>query len=325
MAVTLHNRRVDRLKLAEAARAERGVLTRAELVELGVSSATITRRVQNKEWEHLLPEVYLLSSSTPDFGQRTSATVKWTGDRPAVFHRETAGYLHGLFATPPRSIHLVAPAASGLRSIGKKIIVARTMLPIESVGSPPRTSLESTVFDLINLAPTQSAALEILIQGVQRRMNIEKLRALMNARRRMRHREFVKRLLWITDEGVESHLELAYLRDVERRHRLPRSIGQKRERLRRLWLRSDRHYEKYRIRVELDGELAHPGRASDADIMRDNSVILELNEMTLRYRWPQIINMPCVVAEQVAVGLRYNGWRGTPTRCSPECGIRGFL
>lgn len=73
------------------------------------------------------------------------------------------------------------------------------------------------------------------------------------------------------------------------------------------------------VRVELDGELAHPGRATDDDLLRDNDVLLSRDEITLRYRWPHVHDTACGVAGQVAAGLRTGGWSRIARRCSPTC------
>ena len=135
----------------------------------------------------------------------------------------------------------------------------------------------------------------------------------------MKNRKFIHRLLDLTDEGVESHLELEYRRRVERAHGLPRAVRQKWERLRERWIRSDCWYQGLRVRVELDGELAHPGRATDADVMRDNDLLIARDDITLRYRWPHVWSSPCDVAAQVGSALRRRGWRGQLKKCSPTC------
>ena len=73
------------------------------------------------------------------------------------------------------------------------------------------------------------------------------------------------------------------------------------------------------VRAELDGELAHPGRATADDLIRDNDVRLALDEITLRYRWPHVWDTPCLVAGQVAAALQKRGWQKDLMPCSPGC------
>ena len=92
------------------------------------------------------------------------------------------------------------------------------------VGFPARTSLEQTVVDLVDAAASETQVLDILIKAIQLRMKPGRLLAEVERRNRLRHRGFVLRVLEVTDEGVESHLELEYRKRVEHAHGLPRSV-----------------------------------------------------------------------------------------------------
>lgn len=73
------------------------------------------------------------------------------------------------------------------------------------------------------------------------------------------------------------------------------------------------------MRVELDGQLGHPGGATDADVWRDNVVRVHTGDITLRYRWVHITATSCETASQVAQALRAGGWRGSVKACGPQC------
>ncbi len=316
---------MDKEEFNTLAAQENYVLSIHELTSVGVTPATISRRVRDREWGRLLPTVYLVTRGTAGFTQKIAAVTKWSEGHTAMFDRETAAYMHRVISQPPDVITVAVPPESGLRSISDRVNVRRATVDLSTTGSPPRTTLEHTVVDLIHCAESADDALDLLIAGVQRRMNTTRFATILASRKRVRHRAFVMRLLEITDLGVESHLEFAYVRKVERPHSLPRSVGQKRELIRGRWIRSDRWYKKWRLRTELDGELAHPGRMTDQDVMRDNDVRIVLDEITLRYRWPQVMTEPCSVAAQVARALRIHGWTGTPTMCGPRCNVMDEL
>ena len=97
----------------------------------------------------------------------------------------------------------------------------------------------------------------------------------LDGRGRVRHRALVVDVLAEVAAGVESPLERRYRRDVERAHGLPISELQVREVLSGRWVRADGRYRPYRTRVELDGQLAHPGGRTDEDTWRDNAALLE--------------------------------------------------
>lgn len=308
---------MDRRAFATWTREHRGVVTRAELEAAGVSSGTIASRAATGEWQRPFPGVFLLSPERPSNEQRLLCVQKWTAGR-AVFSHRTAAYLHGLRSDLPAVLEVSASSSAGLRST-QRCTVRRTREVVTRVGDPPRTSLEQTVIDLVDDAPSESEVLDLLTRGVQQRLSVPGLLNQLVQRRRIRHRSFTVGLVGIVDEGVESPLELKYRHRVEQAHGLPRSVRQKWERIRGRWIRSDCWYPGFGVRVELDGELAHPGKASIDDLLRDNDVRIALDEITLRYRWPHIWDTPCLAAGQVVAALYQRGWHGKLRPCSPSC------
>lgn len=312
-----HPVEMNRAKLVELMRRDNGVATRRELKEIGVSSSALDGRLQSGEWKRVFKGVFLLFSSHPSFRQKLIAILKWSRGT-AVFSHNTAAFLHGMLSDPPKVPEIVVGKDSGLTS-NSLVTVRRRSGEIPSEGTPPRTTLERTVVDLLNVVTTKAEALDVIIGAVQRGMRGSTFLADAATHKRLRHREFTSQLLEVTDEGVESHLEYEYRRRVERAHGLPRGRRQEWELIRGRWIRSDCRYEDFSVRAELDGELAHPGRATDPDIIRDNDVLLSRGEKTLRYRWPHVPNQPCLVAGQVGSALEAEGWSGRVRKCSPGC------
>lgn len=122
------------------------------------------------------------------------------------------------------------------------------------------------------------------------------------------------RLLDWLDGGVESPLELRFLRDVERRHGLPR--GQRQQSLVER-TRVDVHYDEYRLIAELDGQLGHRGRGEVRDAWRDAAHLVR-GESTLRFGWWDVVQRPCTVAWLLGEVMAQRGWRGALRRC-PAC------
>jgi hypothetical protein len=175
-----------------------------------------------------------------------------------------------------------------------------------------------TVFDLVDDAPDVDAAVAVVTEGVRRGLAPAVLLHRSQHRSALRYRALVRSLLGDPTLGVESPLEHRYVRDVERRHGLPRTVGQLRQRVEGRWIRADRVHEGLRVRIELDGRLGHPGGTTDRDVWRDNAVLLEHDDLTLRYRWSHVVGRPCAVAAQVAAALTRAGRPTTVTRC-PAC------
>src|SRR5690606_31516674 len=132
-------------------------------------------------------------------------------------------------------------------------------------GWPLRTSPADTAVDLIARADGTDDVLAWLCEAVRAKARPWELRRVLEQRPTVGNRALARELLAEVSEGVESPLEGRYHRDVERAHGLPRSELQVREVLGGGWVRADRRYRRYGLRVELDGALAHPGGRTDRD------------------------------------------------------------
>ncbi|WP_231930277.1 hypothetical protein [Friedmanniella luteola] len=120
-------------------------------------------------------------------------------------------------------------------------------------------------------------------------------------------------LLQDVAEGLESPLELAHLRDVERAHGLPK--GRRNQYRGGLRHRSDVGYDAYGVLVELDGRLGH---ADDGgrfrDFRRDDDFAVR-SLVTLRYGWHDVSDLPCDIAQQVGTVITARGWTEVVQRC----------
>jgi very-short-patch-repair endonuclease len=179
-------------------------------------------------------------------------------------------------------------------------------------GSPSHTGMGQSLLDATAGMSENDAVALLLAAG--RRFSLPHFRDLLAERKHHPHRLIMLQLIDDIEEGTDSVLELRYLRDVERAHKLPRAVRQAR-------LGDDRRcdvlYEGYATIVELDGAKWHSGAARTRDISRDNAAQLK-GMMTLRYTWSHVAETPCEVARQVADALRQGGWRGTFHKC-PRC------
>ena len=124
--------------------------------------------------------------------------------------------------------------------------------------------------------------------------------------------------------GALSPLERRYLRDVERRHRLPAGERQARRDLAASGRSAydDVRYAAYGVVVELDGLATH-GRSVDrwADLERDLEVA-GAGEVSLRVGWRQVLD-PCRLARLVSAVLAARGWTGELTCVSGACSAPG--
>ena len=186
----------------------------------------------------------------------------------------------------------------------------------QTIGAPPRLTVEDTVLDLAGTG-SDGDVITLVTDALRLRLTTpRRLRAALERRARHPRRRLLSELLADAD-GIESGLELAYLRDVERAHDLPRAARQGRT---DLPYRTDVDYEEYGLLVELDGRRGHDGAGRFRDMNRDNRHVLS-GKPTLRYGWWDVTERPCGVAFQVFVALVQRGYQLPFGRCHRCVGV----
>lgn len=298
-----------------------GVLTAAQLLALGVGESVPARRVRAGLWQRAHHGVYVLHSGPLGWRTRARAGLLYAGAGAALSHR-SAGFVHGLIGPPPRLIEVSVPAARRVTPTqGLRVHLRRTMPA--AAGRLLAVDRPTTVVDLLGSLRTDDDALGLLCRAVRSGTHPKDVLQAVAVRSRVRNRQMAIDLLGEVAEGIESPLEHRYHRDVELRHGLPRAVLQQRQKVGGRWIRADRVYEGLGVRIELDGEIAHPGGRTDDDVWRDNAVIIALAELTLRYRWRHVAITPCATAIQVAAALRSRGWTGGIHPCAaPGCPVK---
>ncbi|MFS0706114.1 type IV toxin-antitoxin system AbiEi family antitoxin domain-containing protein [Cellulomonas sp. 179-A 9B4 NHS] len=298
---------------------QHGVATVADLVRGGVHRARVARRVESGEWRRMHRGVVLLQSGVPTWTQRAWSAVLVAGPGAALSHG-SAAYVHGIVRAPGRDVVVSVPAERWVRPHEGVVVRRRRRMP-PTIGRLPAVRRESTVVDLVQDAASEDDVVGVLCAAARAGVHPGAVEQEAATRGVLRHRPLLVAVLAEVRAGVESPLERRYDRDVERTHGLPRSTPQVRQRAGGRWIRADRVYVGHGVRVELDGQLAHPFAATDDDVWRDNAVRVEHHDVTLRYRWRHVVGAPCAAAGQVATALAARGWSGTPTRCSAACTV----
>ena len=305
---------------AVAAR-QAGVVTVEQLLSLGADRAWLRRQVDRGVWQRLARGVVLTHSGPVTWLSRAWAALLFAGPDAALSH-ESAATLHG-FRPPPPWVDVTIPCARRVRPSLSVVLHRRTTVP-PSAGRPRRTWRGDTVVDLVAAARSDDDAVGWVCDAVRAGTRPHEIAAALDPRSRVRNSALLRELIQEVAEGVESPLERRYHRDVERRHGLPGSVMQVREVVGGSLIRADALYEGLGVRAELDGGFAHPGGRTNADTWRDNAVLIERDEITLRYRWRHVAVTACETAAQVAAALRSRGWTGVPRPCGPECAVRAL-
>jgi len=239
----------------------------------------------------------------------------------AVLSHHTAAEVWNLTDQSSSSIHVSVPRQAGSLVIPGLVLHYSSRLPgaRHPARLPPQTTLEETVLDLADVSPTAEDAVAWAIKACQRRLTTpDRIAAALARRNRVRWRRDLTDAVAEVRTGVHSPLELRYLRDVERKHCLPRGDRQA------VTIRSgtrqyaDVRYTEYGVVVELDGVLAHPAEARKYDSRRDNANALD-GFQTLRYGWVPVAYHACAVAREVGDLLHHRGWHGSPRSCGKGC------
>ncbi len=302
---------------------QHGCVTRAQCEKLGLSHKRTAWLVRNGHWLRPYRGVYVVHSGKPSWRERASAALLYAGQGAALSHG-SAAFVRGLASEPPRIVEVSIPASRSVKPAPGVRIVRRVTMP-PAFGRLRSLSLEQTTVDLIDRARTVDDAMGVITQAFRHNVARWELREIVRARPRLRHRRLVDDLIAEVEEGLESPLERRYHHDVERAHGLPRAALQVRTVLGGALTRADRLHTAFGVRVELDGELGHPGGRTDKDVWRDNAALVERGELTLRYRWIHVVLSSCETAAQVALALQRRGWRGEPSPCGPACRLHRAL
>ncbi|KGM09421.1 type IV toxin-antitoxin system AbiEi family antitoxin domain-containing protein [Cellulomonas bogoriensis] len=300
---------------------QHGVVTTAQCVAHGVDRVRVHRLVRSGWWRRLHPGVHVTYTGELSWRTRAAAALLHAGAGAALSH-ESAAVLHGFTSRLPRVITVVVPWERHPVARPGMVVRRRRRAIRTTVRELPVTDQPTTVLDLVARSRSDDDALGWVSAAVRAGTRPADLRRLAAAQSRVGRRRLLGEVLDLVEEGAESPLEARYHRDVERRHGLPRSARQGWEQLADGWIRSDCRYVGRGVRVELDGQLGHPGGRTSTDTWRDNAVALTHDEVTLRYRWDHVAVHPCRTAQQVAAALHRRGWTGTPRACSPGCAVR---
>lgn len=282
-----------------------GAASRRQVLAFGISDRVVQRLLRDGTWRAVSPGVY---ADRPQTWLQLAWTGLLVGGSSAVLGLAAAAHLHGFVRAAPSQIAVFTGSRKHPnRSDPRFRFIRADRL---GFGEPCRTRGAQTVLDLAaELGPDELAALLAEVLGRRLVAGREILR-LLEATGRHRNRTLLREVLGDVSEGAQSPLEVRYLRDVERAHRLPRAIRQARLGP----YRGDALYEEFGVLVELDGRAFHQGLAGATDMDRDNFQQLQ-GVLTLRFGWRQVAGYPCSVARQVALALNSRGWPGTITLC----------
>lgn len=299
-----------------------GVVSRRQLLDLGLEPHDIRRRVRRRELTVIHRGVYVDHTGPPTWLQRAWAAVLFAW--PAALCEEAVLRAEGIGARsddgPIRiaideSRRVTAPGGVELRRVLDLPSRARWHL------SPPRLSVEDAVLQVAARQRRELDAVAVLADAVgSRRTTAARLRSELAGLPRLRRRAWMDDVLDDVATGVHSVLEHGYLTRVERAHALPRG----RRQVRHAGLDGVRYRDVETdglVVIELDGRLHHAStRQRDRDLDRDLEAAVDAR-LTVRLGWGQVFDRPCQTADRLAVLFGLRGWTGAARPCSAECAL----
>ena len=291
-------------RLAES---QNGLITGEQAVSAGVSRSSIRRRVQSREWERLVNDIYLVYGTRSTLVYLQAAVLAL----PAVVSHQSAAQLHGFGYESFDEPVVTVPHRRSNRFVEVRVRQSTDLDQryVTHVAGLPVTNPIRTMFDLASV--TNLGRLRSMVQKalVGRRIAFEDLAVILEELGR-RGRPGTARFRMLLEEvspGIvapESVMEERLIRLLSGSD-LPMPTLQ----MPLPWRdtvegRVDFAYEDARVIIECDGRRWHTTmEAFEKDRRRDN--LAQLNGWrVLRFTWKDLTETPARVLDQITQALR---------------------
>jgi predicted transcriptional regulator of viral defense system len=296
---------MTRVPVAALAGRQHGVVTRRQLLDLGVTPSMIEVRIETGLLIRLHRSVYALGHRQLRTEGHWLAAVLACGPGAALSHRDAAA-LHGLRPSSRPQIDVttarrVRAASPGIDAHHTTTLDARDVTTVEAI---PVTTAERTLVDLADVVPKDSLAKALREAEHLRVVDVSDLRAAM-ARARHRPGPGHARLTAVLDEHcrrgtqlTRSELESRFLALCER-HGIPRP----RANLYVEGVEVDACWPAHRLAVELDGWQRHKDRHAFQRDRTKGNALTRAGWRVLRYTHDDIVRRPGEAAAAIGALL----------------------
>lgn len=286
------------------ARRQHGVVTRRQMLDLGIGRSTIARRIDHGELHEVFRGIYVLGVRRISRRGRWMAAVLAAGNGAHLSHR-SAGQLWRILPSTSGPSEVTCPRGRVVRRSG---IVAHTSTLAEDerevVDGLPVTAAFRTIFDLAVILGTRElerAWHEALARGLTAAVSLP-----MFLERYPGHRgtRSLRQLICSAQPvGItRNDFEEAFLALVDK-HGLPRPRMNGDLFLRGRFFQIDALWECERVAVELDSRSVHDTpRNFESDRQRDRILLAE-GWRTMRVTWRQLQEEPEAIASDLCLAL----------------------
>lgn len=289
--------------MAELAQRQHGVVSRRQLLALGMGRRAIVGRLKRGQLHEVFRGVYVVGVRRISTKGRCVAAVLACGEGAALSHR-SAARLWRLTPAAPGSIDVTCPQAEVER---KGIVGHRSRLQDDEWlvhDGIPVTSPFRTIFDLAAAAPmrelerafheaevrgvTDRVSLPMLLERYPGRPGTRKVLALLESRQPA----------MITRNGFEEAFLALVSSTGVRRPRMNAPLG-----IRGRFFEIDALWEAERVAVELDSRSVHgTHKKFESDRLRDRILIAE-GWKTMRITWRQLQEEPEEIERDLRLAL----------------------
>lgn len=287
--------------MAELAERQHGIVTRSQLLALGIGGQAVTERMSSGLLRPVHRGVFALGGSALPIDARRMAAVLACGPGAVLSHRSAARFW-GVFPYEPRTIEVSRLGSGRTKHRGIVLHQARLLADeVEEVDGIPVTSLFRAIFDLaavVSKREVERAFHETEVKQLTSRVSLSRL---LHRHPGRRGAATVREILaGRAPAGItQNDFEEAFVAFLDERG-LPRPRFNATLPVRGRLLRPDCMWPEERLIAELDGWAAHgTAPAFEGDRHRDRVLVAE-GWRSMRITWSQLRDEP----EEIAADLR---------------------
>ena len=270
-----------------------GIVTRKQLLEVGISPGAIQRRIEKGVLLREYPGVYRVGHRAPSVEARYLAAVRASGQGAALSGR-AAGHLLVLLKGPPPEPEVTAPTerrVDGIRTHRSRRMDPREVTLFHGV---PVTTAARTLVDLAALLSNDELAHAVHQATVLHGTTVAHIEAVLERRPTSAGAGALRRVLHGDVDVTLSVLERRFLQLVHKRGH-PRPVTNRLEGGRRV----DCRWPAQRLTVELDGYRYHHSRhAWEADRRREREARARGDEYR-RYTYGDVFEQPAMMLAEL--------------------------
>lgn len=286
--------------IAQVAGRQDNVISRAQLIALGVGRRTIARQLERGRWQRLHRGIYLIGPAPPTLRAKTRAAALSCGEGSIVSHRSAAA-IYGLMP-PAGDVHITVPGRNPGNRDGVRTHRVTTLSFIDAVirDGLRLTSPARTICDVAGTEPPGVTERALTEAQVQRLVTTQAIEAVIERTPTLKGSSVIRALL---RAGVES----GYTRsEAERRmRRLAAAAGLDQPQLNVpvLGYVVDFLWPAQRLVVEVDGYQFHGHRQKFESDRRRDQQLVAAGYRVIRVTWLQLRDEPIAVIASVAQAL----------------------